>query len=81
MKIEFVECNDRVKISEYPMGTVFSFDALIYMKIGLADTFNDYGFVHLSTGMRPTQDVHASIDYGSVEILDAKLIVTRNRGG
>jgi hypothetical protein len=83
MEIKFIESNDRVKISDYPFGTVFAYDGLVYMKIGLhnsnANKLNDYGFVHLKTGLRPHPSFHQAIDYGSVEILDAILEVKRKK--
>ncbi len=81
MEIKFIESNDRVKISDYPFGTVFLFEGSVYMKIGLSTgdpyKFSDYGFVHLKTGLRPILTVHQAIDYGSVEILDATLEVEK----
>jgi hypothetical protein len=81
--ITFVESDDRVKISDYPFGTVFLFKGNVYMKIGLTtgdpSKFNDYGFVHLKTGLRPALPTPLNIEYGSVEILDAKLEVRKKQ--
>lgn len=83
MEIKFIESNDRVKISDYPFGTVFSYDGLVYMKIEQSGPnptrAPDYGFVHLKSGTRPTNLIHQAIDYGSVEILDATLEVKRQK--
>jgi hypothetical protein len=81
--ITFVESNDRVKISDYPFGTVFLFEGNVYMKIGLTTSdpskFNDYGFIHLRTGLRPAHPVPLNIEYGSVEILEATMEVRKKQ--
>lgn len=78
MEIEYDNREPRVKISDYPIGTVFKFDGVVYMKIALTRTsLNNYGFVSLETGLRPLEPSHRDIEYGSVEILNAKLYVTK----
>lgn len=79
MEIEYDNREPRVKISDYPIGTVFKFDGIVYMKITLTSTpsTGDYGFVSLETGLRPPVNQHQCIELGSVEILNAKLYVTK----
>ena len=79
MEIEYDDREPRVKISDYGVGTVFKFDGCVYMKIAttLLPLGGNYGFVSLETGLKPLMALHQDIEGGSVQILDAKLYVTR----
>lgn len=77
MEIEYDKRGPRVKILDYPIGTVFKFEDEIYMKICLTNQSYDYEFVSLETGQRPPLSVHNDINYGTIEILDAKLVVSK----
>lgn len=82
MEISFTDESKKVELRNYPGGTVFVFANRVYMKIArLTPGFGieSYLYLDLEDGETLVGDKVKEIEEGSVEILDAKLVVSRKK--
>lgn len=70
MKITFTS-KKRMLVSEIPVGTIFSDDTAIFMKVGSSLLTTTPSFVRLSTGLFTTDTYFTE----PVEIMEAELLV------
>ena len=66
---------NRTKISDYPEGTIFSWDSSIWMKI--LDAHGNTTYVDLVANRLITPPA-SKVEYDSVVILDAELVICKD---
>ena len=75
MEVVYDHEAERVKITTYPIGTIFSFGSKFYIKAGCCQGRSPVTYVDLESGQRVLPENELDIQYGTVKILKATLTV------